>query len=144
MTSDEIRDILQHAGLRYTRQRAQILQVFENKRIALSQAEIEKVLDAGFDRITLYRILRSFEAHGLLHKVLEDGGTQRFALCSERCSEEEHQHEHIHFKCVDCEEITCLEDIRIPAIKLPEGYTYGEAKLLVEGKCRACASKQPA
>lgn len=139
MTTEEIRHLLQQAGLRYTRQRAEVLQVYEDKKVALSQPEIEKELDDSFDRITLYRILRSFEANGLMHKVLDDGGVQRFALCSERCSDAHHQHEHVHFKCISCEQITCLEDIEIPAIKLPEGYQYGESKLLVEGKCRACA-----
>lgn len=138
---NEIKEILQKSGLRLTRQRADVLNVFDHKNEALSQADIEKVLPEQFDRITLYRILRSFEAHGILHKVLDDGGTTRFALCGHQCSEEEHQHEHVHFKCSSCDKIQCLEDVHIPAITLPNGYTFTEAKLLVEGVCKSCSKK---
>ena len=141
VNSSEIKEILQKTGLRFTRQRADVLSIFENKKEALTQADIEKDLPESFDRITLYRILRSLEAHGILHKVLDDGGTSRFALCGHTCTEKKHQHEHVHFKCTSCEKIQCLEDTGIPAIRLPDGFVFGEAKLLVEGICKDCSSK---
>lgn len=139
--TSEIKEILQKAGLRLTRQRSEVLEVFNDKKTALSQADIEKVLPPQFDRITLYRILRSFESSGILHKVLDDSGTTRFALCGNHCSEEEHQHEHVHFKCSSCEKIQCLEEVEIPEVRLPDGYVFTEAKLLVEGICRHCSAK---
>lgn len=139
--SSEIKEILQKSGLRFTKQRADVLTIFDHKKEALSQADIEKDLPAHFDRITLYRILRSLEAHGILHKVLDDSGATRFALCGDMCSEKEHQHEHVHFKCTSCDKIQCLEDVEIPKIQLPGGFVFGEAKLLVEGVCRSCSTK---
>lgn len=141
MESSDIKEILQKSGLRYTRQRADVLTIFDNKKEALSQGDIEKDLPAHFDRITLYRILRSLESNGILHKVLDDSGATRFALCGETCKEEEHQHEHVHFKCTSCDKIQCLEDVEIPNIQLPGGYIFKEAKLLVEGTCKSCSSK---
>lgn len=137
-TQSYIKELLQKAGLRLTRQRSEVLTIFSNKKVALAQADIEKVLPAHFDRITLYRILRSFESNGILHKVLDDSGTTRYALCGDSCSEKDHRHEHVHFKCTTCEKIQCLEQVEIPSIPLPEGFTFGEAKLLVEGTCRSC------
>lgn len=139
MESSDIKGILQKSGLRYTRQRADVLTIFDHKKEALSQGDIEKDLPAHFDRITLYRILRSLESNGILHKVLDDSGATRFALCGDTCSEKEHQHEHVHFKCINCEKIQCLEDVEIPQIKLPGGYVFREAKLLVEGTCKSCS-----
>lgn len=141
MNEHEIKDILQRSGLRVTRQRTDVLHIFDNKKVALSQADIEKSLPAHFDRITLYRILRSLEANNILHKVLDDSGTSRYALCGDNCSEKEHQHEHVHFKCTSCEKIQCLEEVEIPPVKLPQGFLFGEAKLLVEGTCKSCSSK---
>lgn len=140
-TKNQIKELLQKSGLRLTRQRAEVLTIFSDKKVALTQADIEKVLPAQFDRITLYRILRSFEANGILHKVLDDSGTTRFALCGDNCHEKDHQHQHVHFKCTSCEEIQCLEQVEIPPISLPKGYIFGEAKLLVEGTCRSCEKK---
>lgn len=141
VNKNEIKEVLQKYGLRFTRQRADVLTIFDHKKEALSQADIEKVLPAHFDRITLYRILRSLESHGILHKVLDDSGTTRFALCGQHCSEDAHQHEHVHFKCTRCDKIQCLEEVHIPAIKLPNGYLFSEAKLLVEGVCKSCSQK---
>lgn len=127
--------------MRFTRQRADVLTIFDHKKEALSQADIEKDLPEQFDRITLYRILRSLEANGILHKVPEDSGATRFALCGDNCNEKEHQHEHVHFKCTGCGKIQCLEAVEIPAIKLPGGYIFKEAKLLVEGICNKCSGR---
>lgn len=140
VTNRQIKELLQKSGLRLTRQRAEVLTIFSDKKVALTQADIEKVLPAHFDRITLYRILRSFEANGILHKVLDDSGTTRFALCGDNCNEKDHKHEHVHFKCTSCEEIQCLEQVEIPDIPLPKGFTFGEAKLLVEGICSNCSA----
>ena len=127
--------------MRFTRQRADVLTILGDKKEALTQADIEKDLPDSFDRITLYRILRSLEGNGILHKVLDDSGTTRFALCGTGCSEKKHQHEHVHFKCTSCEKIQCLENTQIPSIHLPEGFVFGEAKLLVEGVCKSCSAK---
>ncbi len=141
VNTNEIKEILQKTGLRYTRQRAEVLSILDQKKEALTQADIEKDLPESFDRITLYRILRSLEANGILHKVLDDGGTTRYALCGTTCTEKKHQHEHVHFKCTSCEKIQCLSDTQIPDIRLPEGFVFGEAKLLVEGVCKSCSRK---
>ncbi|MBW3544713.1 MAG: transcriptional repressor [Bacteroidetes bacterium] len=130
--------MLRGTGLRYTRQRGEVLHLFRQHDTALTQADLEKMLPAPFDRITLYRILRSFEASGLLHKVLDDSGTTRFALCGIGCSEHEHHDEHVHFRCTNCSKTLCLPEISIPAVKLPQGYVFGEAKLLIEGICPEC------
>ncbi len=133
-----LKDMLRGTGLRYTKQRGEVLQLFREHDTALTQAELEKMLPSQFDRITLYRILRSFEASGLLHKVLDDSGTTRFALCRTGCSEHEHHDEHVHFRCSSCSKTLCLPEVAIPDVKLPKGYVFGDAKLLIDGICPEC------
>ena len=135
----KLKHILRDSGLRFTRQRGEVLQLFRKNDTALTQSDLEKKLPEQFDRITLYRILRSFEASGLLHKVLDDSGTTRFALCGTACSEHEHHDEHVHFRCTSCSRTLCLPEVAIPAIKLPQGFVTNEAKLLIDGLCPDCA-----
>ena len=129
--------ILKQHGMRLTESRKSILSVFVSQNKAIGQPELEKQL-AHFDRVTIYRSLNAFLEKGILHQVLDDMGATKYALCSEHCSEHEHQDEHIHFKCVACERLECISDIQIPVIKLPKGYTFQDANLLVRGICETC------
>jgi Fur family ferric uptake transcriptional regulator len=138
MNKAALKETLRGAGLRFTQPRAEVLQLFNKHDTALAQADLEKMLPQDFDRITLYRILRSFEANGLLHKVPDDNGTNRFALCGHSCSEDLHHDEHVHFRCTSCGKTLCLSHTPIPKLQLPQGYEASEAKLLVDGVCAGC------
>lgn len=129
--------ILKQHKMRLTKSRKAILAVFISQNKAIGQPELEKQL-AHFDRVTIYRTLNAFLEKGILHQVLDDMGATKYALCSEHCSGHEHQDEHIHFKCVSCERLECIADIQIPIIKLPKGYTFQDASLLVRGICETC------
>lgn len=141
MAQSSIKETLRSAGLRYTQPRASVLKLFQQYEKALAQADLEKMLPEEFDRITLYRILRSFEANGLLHKVPDDQGVNKFALCGHACSEHLHHDEHVHFRCINCDKTICLPETAIPVLNLPKGYTAEESKLLVEGTCAECNAK---
>ena len=91
-----------------------------------------------FDRVTVYRTLKSFLERGVIHKVLDDGGALKYALCNEHCQEEAHHHDHVHFKCTQCGETNCLEEVEVPGVKLPKGYISEEVNLLIRGTCQKC------
>ena len=135
-------EILKRHSLRNTDHREAILEVFLHGDSALSHADIEQRLNGGFDRVTLYRTLRTFLDKGILHKVLDDEGTPKYALCKEQCGSAGHHHEHVHFKCTQCGQTHCLEDVQIPAVQLPRGYQPLDVNLLVQGVCQLC-SRQP-
>ncbi|MCB0634088.1 MAG: transcriptional repressor, partial [Lewinella sp.] len=125
MTSRSI-TILQQHGLRITAIRDKVLQIFlEAGHRALSNADIEKHFDR-LDRITLYRTLRTFEEKGLIHQVIDNSGTPKFATCSEHCAEHDHHDDHAHFHCVKCEKTVCLEDTTLPDVKIPVGFKVEE------------------
>lgn len=129
--------ILKDFKLRSTPSRAAILQAFLTHNYALSHGDIEKEVPASFDRVTVYRTLKTFVDQGLIHKVLDDEGGMKYALCKEACSTASHHHDHVHFKCIRCGQTNCLE-IEIPGIKLPEGYQANEINLLIQGVCDTC------
>ena len=136
-----IRGILKNNQLRSTHSRSEILGLFLDSNYALSNSEIEKEIAEEHDRVTVYRTLRTFLDKGIIHKVLDDSGTPRYALCNHECQDDKHNHEHIHFKCIECGLTTCLEEIKIPNIDLPPGYDTKEVSILMQGTCKDCQKK---
>lgn len=133
-----ITDTLKEHNLRFTSCREDILNTFLSREIALSHGDLEATLGERFDRVTIYRTLKTFLEKGIIHKVLDDEG-MRYALCRERCSEHNHHHDHVHFKCNECGQTNCLENLHIPTLKLPTGYQAEEVNLLIQGLCATCS-----
>lgn len=129
--------LLKEFKLRSTPSRIAILNAFIKKSYALAHADIEKGISTNFDRVTVYRTLKTFLDKGLIHKVLDDEGAIKYALCSEACSIAGHHHDHVHFKCTVCGQTNCLE-LDVPFVKLPKGYKVVERNLLIQGTCAGC------
>ena len=130
--------LLQSFRLRSTPIREEILHLFLKKDYALSHSDIESEIADDFDRVTVYRTLRTFSDRGLIHKVLDDRGGLKYALCAQDCSATGHRHEHVHFKCTHCGQTNCL-DVEIPLVKLPKGYISKEVNFLIQGTCQNCS-----
>lgn len=88
------------------------------------------------DRSSIFRALKLFAVHDMLH-IIDDGtGQQKYCVC--RC-EENHHINHIHFTCTKCGHTYCLEDYMIPVVEMPEGYQMEEVEYIVKGICAKCA-----
>lgn len=131
--------ILKDFNLRETDCRNEILEAFIDKTFALSHADIESQISEAFDRVTVYRTLKTFVEKGIIHKVLDDSGSIKYALCNDHCSSNQHHHDHVHFKCISCGQTCCIEDIEVPKINLPKGYIPLETNLLIQGTCSKCS-----
>lgn len=131
---------LKSSKLRQTDAREAVLTVFQGQPVALGHADIEGKLADKFDRVTIYRTLKTFVDKGLIHKVLDDEGGMKYAICKEACNtiEHHHHHDHVHFKCAECGQTTCLDSVTIPNLELPIGYKKQEMNLLVQGICKNC------
>lgn len=129
--------LLRDFKLRSTPNRQEILHLFLQKNHALSHGDIEKEIENSLDRVTVYRTLKTFLDKGLIHKVLDDEGSLKYALCNEACTTAEHHHDHIHFKCTACGQTYCL-NIDVPPVKLPKGYMANAVNLLIQGICERC------
>ncbi len=104
---------------------------------AVSLTDMEMELEKT-DRVTLYRSIKTFEEHGLVHRIDDGTGVTKFALCQQTCTAEGHHDLHVHFYCTNCGETHCLPKTQIPEVKLPAGYEMQETTLLVKGICAAC------
>jgi len=132
------RQILKESNLRSTTSRSKILGLFLNNPHALSYSDIEKKVASSFDRVTVYRTLKSFLDKGIIHKILDDSGGLKYGLCSDRCPHVKHQHDHVHFKCTHCGQTSCLNEVEVPTFDLPGGYKIDEVNLLIQGTCLRC------
>ena len=131
-------NLLAHKSIRVTDFRLQVLEVFEKNANAISIKKIEKEL-GKFDRVTLYRTLKTFVDKGLVHEVQLPNEEKMLALCSTECSGEGHKHEHIHFKCSQCEEVFCTEAEVSPSISI-KGFLIQKVEINTVGICSNCLS----
>jgi Fur family ferric uptake transcriptional regulator len=136
----EVLQILNQYSLRNTEIRREILSLFMNTDYALSHQFIEKQLVAQFDRVTLYRTLKTFEEKGLIHRIANDRDVIEYALCKEDCHEHDHKHSdnHAHFRCENCLKTICLDKVGIPDLHIPFGFKARDFQLIVSGICNNC------
>jgi Fur family transcriptional regulator, ferric uptake regulator len=136
----EIESLLTNHHVRKTKVRIAVLDLFMSNSYALSHAEIEQRIDTEFDRVTIYRTLKSFEEQGLIHRVIDDSGAMKYAICSpsSNCQEHRHHDQHIHFSCNKCGKTFCLDMVPVPAIQLPPNYQFEKLDLLAQGICKDC------
>ena len=133
----KVKGILKSHKLRITDGRIDILEYFLRHNRAMTYKDLEIEFEE-FDRVTLYRTLNSFCEHGVLHKIVDDNGETNYGLCYDTCDSDDHNHDHMHFKCSECGSLECLQQ-KIPLIKIP-GYQVDEVNLLLKGVCNTCAA----
>jgi Fe2+ or Zn2+ uptake regulation protein len=122
---------------RQTAAKKKVLSEFKLHNKAISHDILEQNLTGEMDRVTIYRILKSFEEDGVIHKIMGENGKAYYALCH-NCSSH-HTHNHLHFQCNQCESITCInQDLHIP---IPVGYQVQNLQLIASGICDICGVK---
>jgi Fur family transcriptional regulator, ferric uptake regulator len=131
-------EILKKNRLSLTVSRKKILDLFLDKPGALSHGEIEKKLGSSFDRVTIYRTLQTFLDKGIIHDIPTPDNFVHYALCRDNCSAGHHHDHHIHFICEQCGHTICLDEVTVPPIKLPKGYTGNRMEMVVNGICKNC------
>ncbi len=134
----EVKDILKQNRLSITGSRLRILEYFLANGNALSHADIEKNTGESFDRVTVYRTLQTFVERGIIHLIPTTDNSIKYALCKNDCAPGHHHDNHVHFICDECSKTICLDDVNIPAVKLPKGFTPQHTEMVVKGVCGEC------
>jgi len=133
----KIEKILKSSQLSVTKYRKNILKVFLNAGKPLDLNKIKSLINFN-DRVTLFRILSAFEEKRIIHKIRLENGRQLFALCDQGCNSVSHNHDHIHFKCDSCDDVSCLSVDNFPEFKIPH-YMIRDISVNVNGLCSSCA-----
>ncbi len=134
----EIDTILQNHGLRKTGARVSVLNTFKEQSYALSHSDLEKVLQKTLIVLRSTEPFILFLEKGIIHKVIDDSESAKYALCVDDCTTGHHHDNHVHFKCTKCGHSECLNHVQIPHISLPKGYLVNNSNLLIEGVCNSC------
>ena len=131
---EEAEHHLEMHGVRPTAVRILVWQIATQQSETFSLADMERWMPHT-ERSSIFRALKLFADHHLLHTIDDGSGIQKYCVC--RC--ENHNHiNHIHFSCQKCGKTYCLEDYTIPIVELPEGFTMNEAEYIVKGICKIC------
>jgi len=129
-------NLLKNKKLSETPFRKEVLAIFGRHNNAIPLSIVEKELKQ-YNRITLYRTIKIFLEKGIIHEITISGEESNYAICQEECATNNHQHQHIHFKCNRCGIIFCVEVDKFPTIILPE-YKIEQLEIQATGLCKSC------
>ncbi len=135
---ESVSEILKQNRLSITEGRRKILSLFLQTDGALAHADIEQELQAGLDRVTVYRTLQTFVEKGIIHNIPTTDNSIIYALCKDHCEAGHHHDNHVHFICDTCHKTTCLSEVLVPDVRLPIGFVPKHAEMVVNGTCGDC------
>lgn len=139
MNNEYLAEELAGKKIRPTAVRLRVFDFFKQNPVALSLNDIENELNP-IDRTTLFRTLKTFEKHGIIHTVNTENGQVQYAPCADSCNCSYSDHLHVHFSCQSCRKTYCLYDMRIKDVKLPRGFTPLDANVVIKGVCKQCSA----
>jgi len=120
-----------------TAMRLLVLEFISTHRNAISLKDLEAGLEST-DRVTLFRTLKTFEEHKIIHSIDDGSGSVKYALCPEACECDYPQDIHVHFFCKICNETLCMPKVKIPPVGLPSNFSPEEANVVIKGVCDKC------
>lgn len=135
-----INELIVSHGLRPTAARLMVARALSESSGPMSVADLELKLET-VDKSVIFRTLCAFRDAHLVHTI--EGGSE--GVCYELCKSKMHGHDedvHVHFHCLKCGRTFCFEDIPVPGVRLPEGYTAETSTYIVKGLCPCCAASE--
>jgi Fur family ferric uptake transcriptional regulator len=135
----EIRDRIRDAGLRATPGRLATYQVLRAASSPLTHSDVVAKLELlGLDRATVYRNLMDLTEAGLVSRSDHGDRTWRFELGNEG----HHPADHVHFVCIDCGDVACLDGVDVKlstSHSAPRSVTERNVEVQLRGRCDNCA-----
>ncbi len=136
----EIRTLLRSAGLRSTPARIQVLKELRRAKAPMTHAELaEKLVPLGFDKATVFRNLSDLTEAEILHRAELGDHVWRFEM---RNPDDAHAGSHPHFVCVDCGNVTCLDEMEFTAASRQRSAEIARiTEILIKGHCSTCDAR---
>lgn len=136
----EIRQAIRKAGLRCTPARVTVLRELRASKSPQTHAELaERLVPLGFDKATVFRNLADLTDADLLRRTELGDHVWRF---EPRDPNEPESGGHPHFVCVDCGDVTCLEEMEFTAASKRRSQHIGRiTEILIRGHCANCEAQ---
>lgn len=132
------RATIQSAGLRVTSARLATLLVMRDAKSPLTHAEVTaRLVDSECDKATVFRNLSDLVSAGLLRRSEFGDHAWRFEMIAKK---EQGHGSHPHFVCVDCGNVSCLEEIELTQQSKLVSEQFGRVtEILLRGRCHDCS-----
>lgn len=134
----DFKELLRSRDLKATQTRLNLLLTLKNHKAAMPYSALRKAMEP-IDRVTLYRTLETLKEQGVIHIAVQTGNEAYYAICDHKCQKESHDHDHVHFRCIKCETVTCEEPAGKLEISIP-GLEIHKYSVNVEGLCKKCVA----
>jgi len=128
--------LLEEHGIKATANRLMIARALHDANRPLTMMELEAGLET-IDKSNIFRALQVFKDAHLVHALEDTGEGIRYELCHSHSNDTDDDL-HVHFFCERCHRTLCLEDVHIPEVTVPEGYSVQSASYLLRGICPEC------
>lgn len=133
----EIRQAIRKAGLRCTPARVSVMRELRASKSPRTHAELaERLVPLGFDKTTVFRNLADLTDADLLRRTELGDHVWRF---EPRDPSDAATGGHPHFVCIDCGDVTCLDEMEFTAASKRRSQQIGRiTEILIRGHCSAC------
>lgn len=129
--------LLERAGVKPTANRILVMKALIAAESPISLIEIEDKIET-LERSSILRVLNVLLESHIIH-IMEDGrGISKYEVCHSHsaCSLDDM---HPHFYCEKCRKVYCFEDISLPHIPVPEGFSVNSVNFMLKGVCPECS-----
>ena len=127
---------LREAGYRNGPARLAVIGVLESENCCLSAADVHDALDERVGLASVYRVLESLHAAGLVRRVDVGDGIGRYEPLRESG---EHHH---HLVCTECGKVEAFDDPAleraIRRVEAKSGYAVEQHDVVLQGACDTC------
>lgn len=130
-----VENILHKHGLKGTSCRKFIISRMLDSDVAVSEKDIKGGDGDLFDRVTFYRTLRTLEEHEIIHKIVLNDNTVKYALNNHHGKDESL---HSHFHCGVCDDVFCMDGKTYFEAELPDNFVRHDVYVVIEGICADC------
>ena len=135
---DKLKMAIREVGLRATPARVATLSLLHESSSPLTHAEVARHLDeAGVDKATAFRNLNDLAAAGILRRTELGDHVWRFEVIADK---EHEAGSHPHFVCIDCGNVSCMDEVKLTASSVRHSQKFGEiTEILLRGHCVDCS-----
>ena len=136
MTTEEIIEKFEKKGIKGTANRITVYRTLANAEVPVTLSMLEDEL-VTVDKSSIFRVLTLFLEHDVVHAFEDGRGVLHYELCGNegRCDLSD---SHLHFYCETCHKSYCLDDVQLPDINLPNGFSAHSVSFVVKGECPDC------
>lgn len=137
------KEILLKHHFRITSHRVELLKYFMASSRAITHQELEAHFDGKMDRVSIYRILNSFNEGKLLHKLIDSKGKISYVFDKHSIDNKGNSNNNPpHFKCISCDDVVELPNLPKSYLdKLSTDHNVEFINLIAEGTCNKCKTK---